>query len=242
MKPRATAIRSSVADIINGRFTKEDGSHVVSTHGVKLRRVVLVGYIVRHYSKPNEYASVTIDDGTETIRAKAWKATAQVLSQVELNKLVMMMGRVREYKDEVYIDPEFVREIVDPNLMTLHLLERLRSILFLSSPTAAHAPVEAAPSRDTAVEAEEPGPTEEETEKASPRPLDSLQLSGPITSQIVQFIEQRGGGAGVRINEIVDFFEGRGHDSDEISVKVIDLQDSGKIREIDVGIYLAAKR
>lgn len=71
MQERMTAVRASVADIIRGTYNEEDGHHVVSPQGVGLRRVVLVGFIVRQYVGQGNFASITIDDGTETIRAKA---------------------------------------------------------------------------------------------------------------------------------------------------------------------------
>ena len=41
-----TAVRSNIADIVNGTYGDDNGPHVVSPYGVELRRVVLVGFIV----------------------------------------------------------------------------------------------------------------------------------------------------------------------------------------------------
>ena len=128
MRERMTAVRTSVADIVRGTYNEENGHHVMSPQGVELRRVVLVGFIVRQYVGQGSFASITIDDGTETIRAKAWGET-QSLEQVETNTLAMIVGKVREYEGEVYIVPEIVRHLDDANYMTLHQLERYRAIL-----------------------------------------------------------------------------------------------------------------
>lgn len=232
MRKRMTAIRASVADVSRGRFVKEaEGSYVLSELGVQLRRVVVVGFVVRRYFKPGEYASITIDDGTETIQAKAWgrdQRKVDLLSEIDENNLVLVIGRVREWNDEIFIDPETIRELTDPNFMTLHLLERYRTIMSLAGVTA-----------PTSFESGSE-PFFEETRE--PVDIDSLELSGTLAKQVIQFIEQRDSGRGVRIGEIIEYFESQGHEKAKIQMKVLDLQDQERILEVELGTYVSANK
>ncbi|UCE11594.1 MAG: hypothetical protein JSW61_06580 [Candidatus Thorarchaeota archaeon] len=235
MMERMTGVRASVEDVIKGKFSRENGPHVISPLGVELRRVVLVGFVVQHYARAGEYSSITIDDGTETIRAKAWREDADILASVEPNSLVMVVGKVREYQGEVHIDPEIVRNVTDPNFITLHHLERYRAVLTLAGIST---PLEVEPG-DSPAKTE--GDVQATIDEATPPLTDSVSLSGTFSKQIVQFVEQMGP-AGVKIQEIIEFFEGRGHSKTDIQMKVLDLQDQEKIIEIELGKYVIAMK
>ncbi len=227
MRERMTAVRASVADIIHGTYIEEDGHHVVSPQGVELRRVVLVGFIVRQYVGQGSFASITIDDGTETIRAKAWGET-QSLEQVETNTLAMIVGKVREYEGEVYIVPEIVRPLDDANYMTLHQLERYRAILTRSGIS-------------TPSESESMGDVQETLKPT--RSKGSASTSKPksprtLAKKILRFIQENVSPDGVYLQDIVSHFEKKGSSKSAITLKVIDLMDQQKIREVKIGYYL----
>ncbi len=227
MRERMTAVRASVADIIRGTYNEEDGHHVVSPQGVELRRVVLVGFIVRQYVGQGSFASITIDDGTETIRAKAWGET-QSLEQVETNTLAMIVGKVREYEGEVYIVPEIVRTLDDANYMTLHQLERYRAILTRSGIS-------------TPSESESMGDVQETLKPAkskSSAPAKKPKSPRTLATKILQFIRENVSPDGVYLQDIVSCFEKQGSSKSAITLKVIDLMDKQKIREVKIGYYL----
>ncbi len=222
-----TAVRASVADIVHGTYSEEDGHHVVSPQGVELRRVVLVGFIVRQYVGQGSFASITIDDGTETIRAKVWGET-QSLEQVETNTLAMIVGKVREYESEVYIVPEIVHPLDDANYMTLHQLERYRSILTRSGIST---PGEKA-SMDDVQETLKPAKSKS---SVSTRKSKS---PGTLSTQILRFIQESVSPDGVYLQDIVSHFEKQGSSKSAITLKVIDLMDQQKVREVKIGYYL----
>ncbi|MCK4740390.1 MAG: hypothetical protein KAT22_02505 [Candidatus Thorarchaeota archaeon] len=227
MRERMTAVRASVADIIRGTYNEEDGHHVVSPQGVELRRVVLVGFIVRQYVGQGSFASITIDDGTETIRAKAWGET-QSLEQVETNTLAMIVGKVREYEGEVYIVPEIVRTLDDANYMTLHQLERYRAILTRSGIS-------------TPSESESMGDVQETlkpVKSKSSTPAKKPKSPRTLATKILQFIRENVSPDGVYLQDIVSCFEKQGSSKSAITLKVIDLMDKQKIREVKIGYYL----
>ena len=227
MRERMTAVRASVADIVHGTYSEEDGHHVVSPQGVELRRVVLVGFIVRQYVGQGSFASITIDDGTETIRAKAWGET-QSLEQVEANTLAMIVGKVREYEGEVYIVPEIVRSLDDANYMTLHQLERYRAIFTRSGIS-------------TPGENESVDDVQETLKPAKSKSSASTKKSkspGTLSTQILRFIQENVSPDGVYLQKIVSHFEKQGSSKSAITLKVIDLMDQQKVREVKIGYYL----
>ncbi|MHA1587489.1 MAG: hypothetical protein ACTSV9_01815 [Candidatus Thorarchaeota archaeon] len=227
MLERMTAVRASVADIIRGTYSEEDGHHVVSPQGVELRRVVLVGFIINQYVSQGSFASITIDDGTETIRAKAWGET-QSLEQVETNTLAMIVGKIREYEGEVYIVPEIVRSLDDANYITLHQLERYRAIFTRSGIS-------------TPGETESVGDVQETLKPAKSKSSASTKKSksiGTLSTQILRFIQENVSPDGVYLADIVSHFEKQGSSKSAITLKVIDLMDQQKVREVKIGYYL----
>lgn len=224
-----TAVRSNVADIVNGTYADDNGPHVISPYGVELRRVALVGFIVDRYAGQGNFASITIDDGTETIRAKAWGAEAGALEAVEPNTLALFIGKIREYEEEVYLVPEIIRELDDPNYMSIHLMERYYALLTKSGET---------PTITSDLEellSEDAPPAKESKTKPSGGSGAGLRK---IDKQILQYIELHSTPEGVSINDIAEFFAERGKDKVEINLRVIELHDGGKLREIETGRYL----
>ena len=222
-----TAVRASVADIVHGTYSEEDGHHVVSPQGVELRRVVLVGFIVNQYVGQGSFASITIDDGTETIRAKAWGET-QSLEQVETNTLAMVVGKVREYEGEIYIVPEIVHPLDDANYITLHQLERYRAIFTRSGIS-------------TPGEKESMDDVQETLKPAKSKSSASTRKSkspGTLSTQILRFIKENVSTDGVYLQDIVSHFEKKGSSKSAITLKVIDLMDKQKVREVKIGYYL----
>jgi RPA family protein len=223
-----TAVRASIADIVNGNYRDDNGAHVISPYGVELRRVVLVGFVVSKFQKSADtegkhFESITLDDGSETIRIKVWgEEDAALLDGVRENILALVVGKVRKFEDEVYIVPEIVRELRDPNFMGLHLMQRYQAILTRSGVTM---PVVAESGQQTITQS-----------MASSKATNLVGLS----KNILNYIELNANPEGVHIKDIVAFFEQKGHESTEIQLKVFDLIGDGLIREIDPARYLPA--
>ena len=221
-----TAVRASIADIINGNYGEDNGPHVISPYGVELRRVVLVGFVVSKFNKEastdgKRFVSITIDDGTDTIRLKVWgDEDAALLDAVKENILALVIGKVRKYEDETYIVPEIVKEITDPNYMGLHLLERYQAILTRSGVTM-------------------PEIVEEGQQMLSTVSPKRASVTG-ITKQILNYIELNANPEGVTLKDIVAFFGEKGEDSYEIQKKVFNLIEIGLISELDPSRYLPA--
>ena len=229
MRKRMTAVRASISDIVNGTFGEDNGVHVTSSYGVELRRVVVVGFVVSKFKKEagseggKMFMSITLDDGTDTIRIKVWGAEESALLEgVKEDILALVIGKIRKYEDEIYIIPEIVKEITDPNFMGLHLLERYQAILTRSGVSMSVSSDEGQPQLTTIIGG--PSPT---------------SLTG-LTKQILNYIELHATPKGVNLKDIVPFFEQKGKDAIEIQTKIFKLIEDGFINEITPSSYLPA--
>ncbi|MCD6477056.1 MAG: hypothetical protein J7K26_02740 [Candidatus Aenigmarchaeota archaeon] len=122
---RLTAKKCSLKEIHEGRFVKKQGfesSYVLTNLGRRLSRVRIMGIVVDKFVRPDDkYATITIDDGTETIRCKSF-INVKIFNDIIPGFLVEVFGRIREYNDEIYIIPEIITK-PDTNFETLRKLE-----------------------------------------------------------------------------------------------------------------------
>lgn len=133
-KKRMTAKKMRIADIVNGKFfpgSKEDmkPSYIITSFGQKISRVNLVATVTEKFlSEDENYCSVTIDDGTEAIRVKTFKESVGLLKNMEPGNLVLAIGKLKEYNNEVYVNGEIIRK-VEPNYESLRKLEILNELV-----------------------------------------------------------------------------------------------------------------
>jgi hypothetical protein len=141
LKQREIAKRTWVCNLMQGSYTKSQGwtPSFIEYNGEKYSRVAIVGSIVSKFvSEDGNYASVTIDDGTETIRLKAFGPDVQKLKDIFVGSLVRCFGKVRQWSDEIYLMPEIVHILEDPNWLLIHKLQ-------LGKPSGAVKPEESKP-------------------------------------------------------------------------------------------------
>lgn len=223
MRERMTAVRSSVSDIINGTYSDDNGPHIISPFGVELRRVVIVGFVVNKFYREGDdsgkkrFESVTIDDGTETIRVKVWgEEDATVLEGVKESILALVIGKVRKYEDEVYLVPEIVRELTDSNYMSLHLMERYKAILNRSGVSMVDS-------------------MEQQQELLTTTP--SKTVSGKLANDIIAYVRLEAPPEGLPLKDIVAYFEKKGQDSEKVQTKVFNLVAEGALNEVSIGQF-----
>lgn len=126
MIARQTAKKVRVWDIVNGTFVKKGGfepSFVKTPSGDEVARARIMATIVAKFvAEDGNYAAVTLDDGSDTIRAKTFK-TVKPLDTVEVGDIVDVIGKLREYNGEKYMMPEVVSKVTDPNAEVMRRLE-----------------------------------------------------------------------------------------------------------------------
>ena len=126
---RQVARKVAIRWLTSGEWVKREGkepSFVRTAVGEDVARCRVLATVVQTYvSEDGQFASVTLDDGTDTIRAKAFKEI-QLLKALAVGDRVDVVGKLREYNGEVYILPEAIAKIADPNAELLRRLELLQ--------------------------------------------------------------------------------------------------------------------
>ncbi len=121
---RQIAIKSRIVDLVGGSWIQDGQYGVLETkYGEKINRTRIMATVVNKFvSEDGKYIGLTLDDGTETIRVKLWDNFGLVEKIVE-GDIVDLIGKLRVYNEEVYIVPEIVYKIENPNLELLRKLE-----------------------------------------------------------------------------------------------------------------------
>ena len=130
---RLPAKKVRISDLLNGKYfhgSKEEllPSYVITPYGEKISRVNLIGTIVEKFTSENgNYSSVTVDDGTDAIKVKSFGEP--IFEKVEAGDLVRVVGKVKEYNGEVYVNVEIIRKETDINLEILSQTEILKNLI-----------------------------------------------------------------------------------------------------------------
>lgn len=126
---RQTAYKLWLSDLHNRSMIKQEGEFMpsyIEVRNKKINRINVIATIVQKNQKEDStFASITLDDGSAQIRAKVWQDTIQFLQSVYQGDCVLVIGKLREYNDELYITPEIVRK-QDPNWLYIRQHELLK--------------------------------------------------------------------------------------------------------------------
>ena len=127
IQKRLTSIKVRISDIANEEFIKMQGfepSYVITKDGEKISRARILGTVLSIFiSEDKNYASVTIDDFSDNIKIKMFKDVS-IMENLKNGDLIDIIGKIREYNNEIYIIAEIIR-IVEPNFELLRRLEIL---------------------------------------------------------------------------------------------------------------------
>ena len=113
-----------VIDVVDGHLIKEEGEFgrwvLITTNNEKIYKIRINGTIVDKYHSASDgtkkaFTTLTLDDGTATIRIKAWEETAEFLNSFIIGNDVDLIGKPRTSEDEVYLLPESIIMIEDSN-------------------------------------------------------------------------------------------------------------------------------
>ena len=114
----------AIANIVNGNFT-EDG--FVQFGNLQVNRVRIMGTVVSKFiADDRKYGFFIVDDGTETIRVRSFEDNLKLIEKAKVGDIVDVIGRIRKYEDEIYVIPESVQIIKDPNWIILRKLELMK--------------------------------------------------------------------------------------------------------------------
>ncbi|MBI3190261.1 hypothetical protein HYZ41_01005 [archaeon] len=125
-KKRITSVKTKISAITKGKYVAQEGfdpSYVLSNLGQRLSRVRVCATVVDKFlSDTGKFAAVTLDDGTDTIRTKVFNAVS-MFEDISVGNIVDVIARVKEYNGEIYLVPEIITKVDDPNFQLLRELE-----------------------------------------------------------------------------------------------------------------------
>lgn len=128
-KKRIHSVKTRIKDITGGRYVAQEGfnpNYVLTKYGLRLSRVRILATIVDKFiSESGKFASITLDDGTDTIRAKVFNAVS-MYDNIGVGSEIDLIARVKEYQGEIYLAPEIITLVDDHNMHLLRELELRR--------------------------------------------------------------------------------------------------------------------
>lgn len=126
---RQPAYKVWLKDVINNELIRQQGEwepNYVKVKDLQISRVNIIGTVVfSHINEDNNFCSLTLDDGSSTIRIKAWRDDINMVNKFEIGDIVNVIGKIKEYNGEIYLSPEIVSRLEDPNWELLRKLELL---------------------------------------------------------------------------------------------------------------------
>ncbi len=125
MQERQVAKKVNVKILHTGEFVQQGGMNpnYVKTEEIEFSRVRVLGTVIDKFiSEDGNYGTITLDDTTDTIRCKVFRDLT-ILEEVEKGDLVDVIGKIKEYNEERYIQLENIAKVEDPNFEALRKLE-----------------------------------------------------------------------------------------------------------------------
>ena len=129
---RQIAYKIWISDLLSGKYVKESGEwdpNYLFVKDKKISRVNIIATVVDKLTHEGaNYGSIELDDGSGKIRVKAWREDVSLFSDIKLGDLVLLLGRVREFNDEIYLTPEIVKPLKDLVWAKIRKLELLKEV------------------------------------------------------------------------------------------------------------------
>jgi len=123
---RQVARKVWIQDLYSGQYIKQEGwnPNYVLIGETEISRVNILSTVVGKFiSEDENYGTLTLDDGTETIRVKAFGPDVNKIKKVKIGDIVRFIGKVKKYENELYLSPEVIRKITDPNWVIVQRME-----------------------------------------------------------------------------------------------------------------------
>lgn len=113
IKKRFVAYKLSLGQIINSKpeFEQERFSRIVVDGKEVVRANVIATIVDKFLNDTSSYASLTLDDGTGTIRVKAFTENVALLKDFQPGETIRIIGLLRFFNGELYILPEIIKTV-----------------------------------------------------------------------------------------------------------------------------------
>jgi len=108
---RKTAYKFWIKDVINATLISQEGFHLFEIRGKEASRVNIIAIVVnKQTNEEKTFSTITLDDGTETVRVKTWRDDIKKLEDINIGCPVMVIGKLRLYGGELAIIPEIIKK------------------------------------------------------------------------------------------------------------------------------------
>lgn len=121
---RQTAKLVDFEQLNSGKYFQREGfepNFLLLPSGRRISRARAVGTVVDRFVNDDEtYGSLTLDDGNDTAQIKFF-SELELMEDFETGQVIEVIGKVREYQGQIYLDGEVLRD-VKPEKELLHQL------------------------------------------------------------------------------------------------------------------------
>jgi hypothetical protein len=122
---RQVAKKADIGMIKKSRYIRSEGewepNYILTEDEHKMSRINLIATVISK-NDPQSPDNLTIDDGTGKITVRAFQST-QIFSGIGIGDIVLLIGRPREFSNELYLVPEIIKKIRNPKWIELRKLE-----------------------------------------------------------------------------------------------------------------------
>jgi RPA family protein len=127
---RQVAKISTTEELNSGKYFQREGfepNFLLTPEGRRLSRARIVATVVDTFVNEDEtYGSLTLDDGKDTIQVKFFNELEE-MKEFEEGDILEVVGKVREYQGEIYLNGEILEERETEKEM-LHQLRHKKSV------------------------------------------------------------------------------------------------------------------
>lgn len=131
MQGRQTAHKLWIAEIIDADYTREEGEwepNYLDIKGIKVARVNVLGTITEVFvNSLGDYAAVTIEDGSASVAIRVFKGDIRLVTGLAIGDSILVIGRPKQYQNEIYIVPEIVRKLDNPAWIKVRKAELIQT-------------------------------------------------------------------------------------------------------------------
>ena len=119
---RQIAFKVKISDILNGSFVKDEFSAgYIKLSDKNVSRVNIIATVVYKIEQASA-SNAMIDDGTGKVLLRSFENSG-IFSNVDIGDAVLVIGKIREFNNELYIIPEIFKKISNTEWMTVRKLE-----------------------------------------------------------------------------------------------------------------------
>jgi len=244
---RQVAKLSTTKELNSGKYFQREGfepNFLLTPNGRRLSRARVVATVVDMFQNDDEtYGSITLDDGNDTIQVKFFNEL-HVMDDFRNGDIIEVVGKVREYQGEIYLNGEILNA-QQPEKEMLHQLRHAKSL------------EEWKQIRETVKQLKESGKSQDEIEKEMAGKLNENEVDAVMQSfgesfskseteedrenlerEVLEAVEKLDEGEGADYSEILEEVEEANEDQLEDTINAL-LSDGtcyepkpGKIKKL----------